>query len=65
MTEIAPKITIDAKICCGKPVIKGTRVLVEILLGNIASGKTADEVTAEYNIAREDVLAAIQYAASM
>ena len=64
MTEIAPHIVIDEKICRGKLVIQGTRVLVEVVLGNLASGMTPDEVAAEYEITRDEVLATIHYAAA-
>ena len=44
--------------------VRGTRVLVEILLGNIASGMSVDEVAEEYEITRDDVLASVRYAAA-
>ena len=63
MKEIAPRITVDEKVRFGKPVIKGTRVPVEVVLGKLGGGMTTDEVAADYGIEREDVLAAILYAA--
>ncbi|MCX5636891.1 MAG: DUF433 domain-containing protein [Planctomycetota bacterium] len=38
--EIAPRITVDEKIRFGKPVIKGTRVPVDLVLGKLAGGMT-------------------------
>ncbi|MBI5740114.1 MAG: DUF433 domain-containing protein [Nitrospirae bacterium] len=61
--EIAPRITIDEKVRFGKPVIKGTRVPVDLVLGKLAAGMTYEEVMAEYDLAREDILAALDYAA--
>jgi uncharacterized protein (DUF433 family) len=61
--EIAPRITVDEKIRFGRPVIKGTRVPVDLILGKLAGGMTYDEVMAEYDLAREDILAALKYAA--
>ena len=60
--EIADKITIDPKIHGGKPVIKGTRVPVDLILGKIAGGMTVDEVAAEYELRKLDVRAALRYA---
>lgn len=63
MKEIAPKIVIDPKIRFGKPVIKGTRVTVEEVLGFLSGGMDYDEIEREYGIKKEDVSAAINYAA--
>ena len=61
--EIAPRITIDEKIRFGKPVIKGTRVSVDLVLGKLAGGMTYEEVMTEYDLAKEDILAVLDYAA--
>jgi len=63
MNDIAPRITVDPGVRFGKPVIKGTRVPVDILVGKMAGGMTCDEVAEAYGVAREDVLAALSYAA--
>jgi uncharacterized protein (DUF433 family) len=63
MIEIASRIVVDPKTRFGKPVIQGTRVPVDLLLGKLAAGMTAEEVAGEYGLAREDVLAALAYAA--
>lgn len=56
------KISIDPNICHGKPVIKGTRVLVSNILGALASGETIEEVLEDYpNITKEDILAALAF----
>ena len=65
MAEIAPRIVVDPNILVGKPVIKGTRVPVEIVIGQLAAGLPIDEVADVYGITREDVLAALAYAASV
>jgi len=59
------RIVIDPKIRHGKPVIKGTRVSVDVILGSLAGGMSVDEVTEEYGITKDDVLAAIEYAAKL
>lgn len=61
--EIAYRITADEKVRFGKPVIKGTRVPVDLILGKLAGGMTYDEVMAEYDITKEDILAVLDYAA--
>ena len=61
--EIAPGIAVDVNICSGKPVIKGTRIPVEIVIGKLAGGMTYEEVIEEYGVTREDILAALNYAA--
>ena len=60
--EIAPRIEVDEKARFGKPVIKGTRVPVDLVLGKLAGGMTYEEVMAEYDLTREDILAALKYA---
>ena len=62
-TEIAPRIVVDKAVRCGKPVIKGTRVDVQTVIGHLAAGTTIEEVMEEYGLSREDVLAALVYAA--
>ena len=61
--EIAPGIVVDVNICSGKPVIKGTRIPVEIVISKLAGGMTYEEVIEEYGITRKDILAALNYAA--
>ncbi len=61
--EIAPRISVDEKVHFGKPVISGTRVPVDLIIGKLAGGMTYEEVMAEYEIAREDILAVLDYAA--
>jgi uncharacterized protein (DUF433 family) len=61
--EIAPRITVDEKVQSGKPVVQGTRVPVDLVLGKLASGMTYDEVIQEYELAMEDIYAVLDYAA--
>ena len=61
--EIAPRISVDEKVRFGKPVITGTRVPVDLILGKLAGGMTYEEVMVEYEITREDILATLDYAA--
>jgi uncharacterized protein (DUF433 family) len=63
MKEIAPRITVDEGVCGGRPVIRGTRVPVELVIGQLGGGMSTEEVCDEYRLTREDVLAALSYAA--
>ena len=64
-SEIAPGIVVDAAIRHGKPVVKGTRVPVELVIGKLAGGMTAVEVAEEYGLSEADVRAALAYAAQV
>lgn len=60
------RITIDPAICHGKPCIRGLRYPVESLLELLAGGMSTEEVLADYeDLQREDVLAALSYAARL
>ncbi len=61
--DISRRISADPAICHGAPVVKGSRVPVSTVLGQLAAGLTPDAVAQEYGIDREDVLAALAYAA--
>lgn len=57
------RISADPEVCHGKVCIKGTRVMVSIILDNLADGVSIDEILEEYpTIKKEDIQAAIQYA---
>ena len=58
------RIEVNPDICSGKPVIRGTRIMVRNLLGMIAGGYTVDRVLEAYpDLSREDVIEALEYAA--
>jgi len=64
MSTLLDRITIDPAINHGKPVIRGLRYPVETLLELLSADMTIDEILADYeDLEREDVLAAIAYAA--
>jgi uncharacterized protein (DUF433 family) len=65
MIEIAPRITVDENVRFGKPVIKGTRVPVSVVVGHLAAGDAMDAVMQEFGLAREDILASLAYAAQL
>lgn len=56
----------DPKILSGRPVVKGTRISVELLLGLLAAGWTEDQIFASYpHVTREDLRAVFAFAAEM
>ena len=58
------RITFDPEVMGGKPCIRGMRVTVGAIVGLVATGKTVDEVLADYPyLEREDILEALSYAA--
>jgi len=65
LIEIAHKITVDEKVKFGKPVVKGTRVSVDLVLDKLAGGMEMEEITKEYQISKEDILAVLHYAAQV
>ena len=66
MNPLLDRVTIDPRICGGKPCIKGTRIWVTLILDLLADGTTEAELLTEYpQLTHEDVLAAIAYGAEM
>lgn len=58
------RIEVNPTICSGKPVIRGTRILVRNILGMVAGGYTVDRILESFpDLTREDVNAALEYAA--
>lgn len=56
------RVIIDPEIRHGKPIIKGTRVSVEVILGSLACGMDIRDIAKDYEITKEDVQAAVEYA---
>ncbi len=66
MNDSLERITIDPQICHGKPVVRGLRYPVEMLLELMSAGMTNDEILADYeDLEREDLLAVLSYAARL
>ena len=61
---INKRITVDPNICHGKACIKGTRIMVSVILDNLAADKDYEEILQNYpSLEKEDIMAAIAYAA--
>lgn len=60
------RIKVDQQVCHGKACIKGTRVMVSVVLDNLAAGVSHDEILASYpSLVGEDIEASIAYAAEL
>jgi uncharacterized protein (DUF433 family) len=62
--ELLKRIVIDPKAMGGKPVIRGTRITVDLILELLASGMTPEEIAKDYKISIEDIRAALLYVAN-
>ncbi|WIG61215.1 MAG: hypothetical protein OJF49_003963 [Ktedonobacterales bacterium] len=60
--EIFPGITLDLGVVHGRPVIAGTRVPVEVILGELAGGSSFEEVMQDYHLTTDQLRAALSYA---
>ena len=59
-------ITVDSKVCHGNACIKNTRVMVSVVLDNLAAGLSIEEILQSYpSLNRESILAAVSYAADL
>lgn len=55
------RIVIDPAICHGKPVIRGTRMPVSLILGSLAGGMSFEQLRQEYDLSVEDIRAALKF----
>lgn len=60
------RIELDPKVCNGKPIIRGTRIPVSVILDQIAAGESWDTIIGGYpELSREDIQAAVLYASAV
>ena len=60
---IADRITLDPAVLSGKPVIRGTRLAVDFIVGLLGQGWTEADILRNYpGLTREDILACLRYA---
>jgi len=55
------RIVLDPAISHGKPVIRGTRIPITIIIGSLAGGMTFEEIQREYDITADDIRAALRF----
>ena len=66
MQDWQERITVDSDVCHAKPCIRGTRIMVSVVLDNLAEGLSPDEIVKEYPpLTLDDIRAAISYAATL
>ncbi|NVM53393.1 MAG: DUF433 domain-containing protein [Candidatus Helarchaeota archaeon] len=66
MNDWRHRLSVDPKICHGKVCIKGTRVMISVILDCLAEGMTEGEILSEYpSLKKGDVQVAIHYAAKL
>ena len=59
-------ISSQPQVCHGRPCITGTRIMVSVVLDNLAAGLTAEEIVTTYpSLTKESVQAAVSYAAEL
>ena len=60
------RISVDPAVCHGQACLRGTRVLVAVVLDNLAAGMDADDILRSYpSLVAEDIRAAVTYAADL
>ncbi len=66
MTDRRTRIVIDPQVLVGKPVVKGTRISVELIIDLLARGYTVEQIRQQYDhITNEDVQACLAYASDV
>lgn len=66
MMDWKERITVDPHVCHGRPCIRGTRIMVSVVLDNLAAGVPPEEILASYSaLQREDIQAVLEYAAEL
>ena len=65
-TSLLKRITVDPNICHGKACIASTRIMVSVILDNLAGGKSYDDIIKNYpSLSVEDIKAALAYASEL
>ena len=66
MVDWRERVSVDPMVCHGKACIKGTRIMVSVILDNLAAGVGAEEILSSYpSLSIQDIQAAIAYAAEL
>lgn len=64
--QLRDRVVMDARICRGKACIRGTRIPIALILGNLAAGISAEEIIDHYpHLTPDDIRAALAYAAEL
>ncbi|MBI3801754.1 MAG: DUF433 domain-containing protein [Deltaproteobacteria bacterium] len=66
MANLLDRIGINPKICHGQPCVKGTRIMVWLIVQYLANGDSVEDILTAYpSLTREDIQACLAYAAEM
>jgi uncharacterized protein (DUF433 family) len=66
MADWRERISVNPNICHGRPCVRGTRIMVSVVLDNLAAGVSRDEIIASYpGLTDADLDAALAYAAEL
>jgi len=67
MENLLERIQVDPKICHGQPCIKGTRIMVYLVLELLEAGLTSEQIIRDYypQLTKQDIEASLHYAASL
>ncbi len=66
MSDWRERISVDEKICHGQVCIRGTRVMVSVILDNLAGGESEEQILESYpSLTPQDIRAAMHYAAEL
>lgn len=66
MSLVSERITIDEKICNGKPTVRGKRIAVQTVLEFLSAGESVEEILNQYpSLEREDISACLEFAAEL
>jgi uncharacterized protein (DUF433 family) len=64
--DLFSRITVDPKVCVGKPCIRGTRIYIAVILDGLAEGLTPEQIIDHYpHLTLDDIHAALAYAAEL
>ncbi|MBI3695219.1 MAG: DUF433 domain-containing protein [Acidobacteria bacterium] len=64
--ELLDRVTVDPRVCAGKPCVRGTRIYIAIILDALAEGLSPQEILDHYpSLQVEDIRAAVAYAAEL
>ena len=64
--DLLARVTVDPKVCAGKPCIRGTRIYIAIILDALAEGLTPEEIIDHYpSLTKDDIRAATAYGAEL
>jgi uncharacterized protein (DUF433 family) len=66
MANLLDRISINPRVCHGQPCVKGTRIMVWLIVQYLANGDSVEDILTAYpNLTQEDIRACLAYAAEM